>query len=303
MIDFLSNAMLNPIYPLAIGGLLCQQPFSKLRLAEVEENLNVASELLSEGLMVDAEAEFRRLIDLSPVTEDLEGWTLHAQALDGLGLILLATERCQEAEIVFREALVTRDQIAAEFPDHQHFADLAIAREGLSRALVEVGRTSEAIEERRIALEIWNRLVAYHPRLVSYRDHRANALNDLAWLLVTDPDHDSRDPAQALDLAEEAVRISTDQDAFRNTLGVARYRAGDWTGAIDALERSALSSPGGLGTAFDHYFLAMAWCQLRHEDQAREWLERGIAWTARHRPGHLALERFREEVESLLRDG
>ena len=44
----------------------------------------------------------------------------------------------------------------------------------------------------------------------------------------------------------------------------------------------------------------MAWCQLQHEDRAREWLERGTAWVARHRPSHPTLERFREEAESLL---
>ena len=70
-----------------------------------------------------------------------------------------------------------------------------------------------------------------------------NTLNDLAWLLATDPGPSPRDPARALALAEEAVRISSDHDASWNTLGVARYRAGDWAGAIEALERSALSSP------------------------------------------------------------
>ena len=129
-----------------------------------------------------------------------------------------------------------------------------------------------------------------------------NTLNDLAWLLATDPGPSLRRPGPALALAEEAVRISPDHDASWNTLGVARYRAGDWASAIEALERSALSSPdGGGGTAFDHYFLAMAWCQLHREDQAGEWLERGIAWAARHRPDHPALERFRQEAESLLR--
>jgi hypothetical protein len=61
-----------------------------------------------------------------------------------------------------------------------------------------------------------------------------------------------------------------------------------------------MSGPGGLGTAFDHYFLAMAWSRLRHEDRAREWLEQGAAWAARHRPDHPALERFRREAESLV---
>ena len=202
--------------------------------------------------------------------------------------------------MALQDALALRDWLAGEFSDADHFSDLAIARDGLSRALAESGRTAEAIGEREIALQIWRILAADHPRNDDYRDRRANTLNDLAWLLATDPDPTLRDPARALSLAEEAVRFSSDHDASWNTLGVARYRAGDWAGAIEALERSVISAPGGLGTAFDHYFLAMAWFQLQHEDQAREWLERGVAWSARHRPGHLALERFRQEAESLM---
>jgi tetratricopeptide (TPR) repeat protein len=217
-----------------------------------------------------------------------------------LGHSLLVSGRAEEAELAFRDALAVRDWLAARNSDHECFRDLAIAREGLGRALSEIGRTAEAIEERRIALQIWDILAANHPRNSDYRNHRVNALNDLAWLLATDPDPVLRDPVRALHLAEEAVRSAADQLASWNTLGVARYRAGDWAGAIEALEHSVLSSPDRQGTAFDHYFMAMAWCQLQHEDRAREWLERGIAWVSRHRPGHPALERFREEAETLL---
>ena len=85
-----------------------------------------------------------------------------------------------------------------------------------------------------------------------------------------------------------------------NTLGVARYRAGDWAGAIEALERSALSSPDSRGTAFDHFFVAMAWSQLQNESQAQEWFERGVAWMSRNHMSHPDLIRFRNEAELLL---
>jgi tetratricopeptide (TPR) repeat protein len=304
MIDFLSNAMLNPMYPLAIGGILGQKTFQSFgSLADAEEALGFASELVVEGRTELAEVEFRRAIERSSGQDDLEGRTLHAKALDGLGQSLLASGRPGEAEEALREALIARDLLAGEAPDPGRFCDLAIAREGLARALAEIGRVAEAIEERRIALQIWDRLATNHPGVADYRAHRANGLNDLAWLMATQPDPSTVDPSLALALAEEAIRESSDHDALANTLGVARYRAGDWTGAIEALERSALSSPGGAGTAFDHYFLAMAWCQLGHEDRAREWLERGIAWASRHRPDHSALERFRRETESLMEKG
>jgi tetratricopeptide (TPR) repeat protein len=300
MLDFLSNALLTPIYPLVIGGLMGCKPYQVAgEHSQAEEALAVASEFIGEGRMVEASLEFHRAIELTSIAEDPGARRIQAEAFDGLGHSLQAAGQIEEAVAAFHEALVIRDEIVAESPDDDHFRDLAIARDSLSRALAESGRTSEAIDERQLALEIWEVLAANHPKEVEYRDYRVNTLNDLAWLLATDPGPSPRDPARALALAEEAVRISPDHDASWNTLGVARYRAGDWTGAIEALERSALSNPDG-GTAFDHYFLAMAWCQLHREDQAGEWLERGVAWTARHRPGHPDLGRFREEAESLM---
>jgi tetratricopeptide (TPR) repeat protein len=302
MVDYLSNAMLNPVYALVIGGLMGQSPFRPGgNYGEAEETLAIASELVGQGRVVEAGREFRLAIELaSGGEEDAEARRIQADALDGLGQSLLATGCHDEAVVALRDALALRDWLAGEFSDADHFSDLAIARDGLSRALAESGRTAEAIGEREIALQIWRILAADHPKNDDYRDRRANTLNDLAWLLATDPDPTLRDPARALSLAEEAVRSSSDHDASWNTLGVARYRAGDWAGAIEALERSVISAPGGSGTAFDHYFLAMAWFQLQHEDQAREWLERGVAWSIRHRPGHLALERFRREAEALM---
>jgi tetratricopeptide (TPR) repeat protein len=304
MIDCLSNAMLMPIFPLAIGGILGLAPYRPGGdHGEAEEALAVASEFTGEGRMVEAGQEFHRAIELTSGDPDAGARKIQAEALDGLGHSLMAVGQVDDSVVAFREALVIRDELAAGSPDDDHFRELAIARDGLSRALAESGRTAEAIEERRHALQIWEILASNHPKDVEYRDHRVNTLNDLAWLLATDPgpDPSTRDPARAVALAEEAIRISPDHDASWNTLGVARYRAGDWTGAIEALERSALSSPDELGTAFDHYFLAMAWCQLHREDQAGEWLERGTAWAARHRPGHPTLEQFRKEAESLSR--
>jgi tetratricopeptide (TPR) repeat protein len=302
MIDFLSNAMIMPLYPLAIGGFLGHLTYRRISgHGEAKEALALASDLAGEGRVVEAGREFHRAIELASGGEDDDSQKVLAEALDGLGHSLLAEGRPEDAASAFREALVIRDGLAASIADDERFRDLAIARDGLSRALAESGRTAEAIQERQIALQIWEILEANHPRVAEYRGRRANTLNDLAWLLATDPGTSTRDPARAVALAEESVRISPDHDASWNTLGVARYRAGDWTGAIEALERSAAFSPGGVGTAFDHYFLAMAWCQLQHFDQAGEWLERGIAWGTRNRPGHLILDRFRSEAESLSR--
>ena len=301
MLDYLSNAMLNPIYALTMGGVLGVLPTrTRESRQEAEVSLSLASALVGEGRPIEAEPEFHRAIERASTESDPESLRVLAEAFDGLGHSLLATGDAQGAESAFREALAVRDQLAAEAPNPGRFRDLAVARESLGRALVEVDRSGEAIEERRIALQIWDILAVNQPKDSDFRDHRIDALNDLAWLLSTDPDPALHDPPRALHLAEEAVRASADHVASWNTLGVARYRAGDWSGAIEALERSAAHGPDGGGTAFDYFFLAMACRRLNDDGRAREWYEQGVAWAARYRPGHPALERFREEAEALL---
>jgi tetratricopeptide (TPR) repeat protein len=303
MMDFLSNAMLNPIYAVMVGGVMGQ---SAVRLShgrqEAEGNLEHAAELMSQGHAAEAAREFDRTILFVSEGDDIAGRQIQAKALDGLGHSRRALGQYAEAEEAFHDALMVRDWLAAHAPDASRFQDLAIARESLARLFAETGRTVEAVAERQIALKTWDLLVQEHPKNAEYRAHRIEALNDLAWMLATDPDPRVYQPDLAVILAEEAVKAGGQLDAAWNTLGVARYRAGDWAGAIEALEKSALREGNG-GSSYDHYFLSMAWSRLQHEDHAREWLERGNAWASRNRPGHPTLERFRDEAETLLATG
>jgi tetratricopeptide (TPR) repeat protein len=304
MIDYLSNAMLMPIYPLVAGGLLGQVPLRVVGNEAVEghavQSLAMASELVAAGSMDAAQHEFHQAIELASESESDEARRIEAEAYDGLGQTLMAGGHVDDATESFRRALSIRDNLAASSADPERFRDLAIARDGLARALAEAGQVAEAVQERRVALRTWEILSANHPRNIDYRRHLADAMNDLAWVLASGPAAADPDPSATLALAEKAVQISADHDAYWNTLGVARYRAGDKAGAIEALERSAEVSPGGSGTAFDHYVLAMAWADLNRKDLAGEWFERGMAWTARHRPGHPTLEQFRAEAQSML---
>jgi tetratricopeptide (TPR) repeat protein len=301
MIDELSNAMLNPIYAMIIGGLSALPAAPRRgRLPEAEGSLASAIGLADAGYLLEAESSFRRAIELSAGGEDvLHGLRVRAEALEGLGSALRAAGRAEESEEALREALAIRDAIAAELPEADHFRDLAIAHGRLGRVLAQLGRIAEAIAERERALELWDRLARRLPSDPDLRAHRADALNDLAWLLAAESDPALLDPPKAVRLADEAVRLAPDLGAGWNTLGVARYRAGDWAGAVDALERSAAAGPPG-GTAFDHFFLAMAFQRLGDEGRARDSLGRAIDRADRHRPGHPDLARFRDEAVALL---
>jgi tetratricopeptide (TPR) repeat protein len=301
MIDEVSNGMLNPIYAVIMGGLTGLAPAARRgRLAEAEASLRTAIEMADEGHWFESEVAFRRAIELSSGDgagpDDLR---VRAEALEGLGSALESAGHAGEAEEAFREAVVDREALAMGSPDADHYRDLALGLGRLGRALARSGRVGEAIRERRRALDLWNLLADSVPDDPDLRGHRANALNDLAWLLAAESDPSLLDPPEAVRLADQAVRLDPGLQAGWNTLGVARYRAGDWAGAVEALERSAAASPPG-GTAFDHFFLAMAFQRLGDRGRARDSLGRAIDWSDRHRPGHPDLARFRDEAVALL---
>jgi serine/threonine protein kinase len=125
------------------------------------------------------------------------------------------------------------------------------------------------------------------------------ALNAFAWYLATCNVAETRDPRQALQLAEKAVSIESGNSLFWNTLGVSRYRAGQWRSAIEALQKS-MALAKGKAEAFDSFFLAMAHWQLGNRQDGLKWYERAVAWTDEHEPKNAQLSQFRAEAAHLL---
>jgi len=302
MIDCLANAMPNPVIALAIGAV-SGIPIARRKGTpkEVEAALLRAPSLAEEGDLEGAEAAFRLAIESSTPGPDHRA--IRAEALEGLGATLAESGRMDEAEHALEEALATRLDLASEGYDADRLADLAACHEFLARVLSGSGRSGRAIEERRKALDLRSALLAARPRDPGFRARRVAALNDLAWLLAAEADGAVHDPEAAVALATEATRETPEDPSCWNTLGVARYRAGDWAGAVEALEHSVALAPRGGDTAFDHYFLSMACRRLGEVDRARAWFDRAVAWSDRHRPGHPGLAAFRAEAAALLAGG
>jgi tetratricopeptide (TPR) repeat protein len=126
--------------------------------------------------------------------------------------------------------------------------------------------------------------------------------NNRAWELATSSGP-PRDPALAARLAAFAVALSPNESISLNTLGVALYRAGDFTKATEVPEKS-LAAEYGQFDAFDLFFLAMAHHRLGHQDEARRCFDRAVDWlreqkniAAQHAQ---ELGAFRAEAESVL---
>jgi Tfp pilus assembly protein PilF len=81
-------------------------------------------------------------------------------------------------------------------------------------------------------------------------------------------------------------------------LGIARYRAGQWKAAVEALEKSIELEHQGDAVHF--FFLAMSHWQLAEQDKARKFYEQAVAWMEKNAPDHEMLIRFRLEAAELL---
>src|SRR5262249_7730175 len=145
-----------------------------------------------------------------------------------LGVVLMAQGRRDDAVAAFKEA--TRLE-----------PGLAMAHLKLGHGLLGRGRPVEALAAFREA----GRLA---PDL-------AEGQNAWAWLLATCPVPGVRDPRRALESATRAVELAPKDGQAWNTLGVARYRSGDWGGAREALETS-MGLLAGRSEGFNTFFLA-----------------------------------------------
>src|SRR5262249_46043975 len=146
------------------------------------------------------------------------------------------------------------------------------------------------------ALKQWGKAIADQAQAIQLKSDWPSPHNDLAWWLATCPEASFRNPSRAVKLAERAVELAPNDGSANNTLGVARYRAGDWKAAIAALERSMKLRKGG--DASDWLFLAMADWKLGHPDKARRWYDQAVQWLEKNRE---ALAKDSQSAEEIRR--
>jgi tetratricopeptide (TPR) repeat protein len=222
-----------------------------------------------------------------------------------LARLLMGVNRLQEAQNAYREALAGFDKLVAEFNLTDHRTHLSWNYTSLAEVLL---RRAQQTEQDANVSEADRKTTAAAYRnearlLLQDRGkrglHTPQSLDGLAWQVIRTPNPHGRDAAWAVDLAKEAVELSSETGAYWNTLGVAHYRAGDWKAALSALHKSMELRNGG--DSSEWFFLAMAHWQLGDKEQARKLYDQAVVWMDKNQPGNGQLRRFRTEAEELLK--
>ena len=177
---------------------------------------NLGNILFSQGRNNEAIAEYRKAIELNPDS---------ANAHNNLGVILSR-----------------RGDLAAAIPQLQKAVeikpDFVTAHDNLATALKNSGDIADAIHQ-------WREVVRFQPG-------NLHAVNELAWALATRPGSSDRKGAEAVELAEWAVRLSRGREPIAlNTLAAAYAKAGRFADATRAAHAAL-----GLATRQDNQELA-----------------------------------------------
>ncbi len=200
--------------------------------------------------------------------------------------------------------------------------DLDVARYSRARALIRLGRHREALADLdfliskgpdnfalydlrgivRDALGDHEQAGADREKAGTLLPSNPDALNERAWVEATGP-FIQRDPERAVLLARRAVALAHSSPLILNTLGVALYRAGRYTEAIEALNRSCAAGSSGI-PPYDLLFLAMAHHQEGRHQEAHRLYDQAVRWLAAQKslPELQAKEltAFRAEAEAVL---
>ena len=203
-----------------------------------------------------------------------------------LALAFRSQGKLAEAEPLFRKSVDVRKRLLGDA-----HPDLWNPVNDLANLLLHLGKVDDAIP--------------YYREMIKLAENDVSYQNQTAWKLVTyhgpgfDDPHEMTKLAQlAIEFATRAVELAPTNGNIWNTLGVSRYRAGEWQPAVEALAKSMDLRKGG--DSSDWFFLAMVHWQLGDKDEARKVYDKAIEWMDKNQPKNEELLRFRAEAAELL---
>src|SRR6266404_2373755 len=168
---------------------------------DVAEN-NLGIVYLRQGNLDEAISLLQAAVDLRPD---------NSPAHENLAKALLQKGKVTDALIHYRKLLELQ-------PDNIEVHNI------VGTVLIQQGRIREGVEE-------WQKVLAIQPA-------NGNAISNLAWVFATSPDDSLRDGAKALQLAQEALRLSARRiPIIFRTLAAAYAESGDFSKAIETAQQ------------------------------------------------------------------
>ena len=209
-------------------------------------------------------------------------------------LVLLHRNSGKASKVIdgLKKLVAMRQGLADDFPADRN------NRLSLIYHQVDLYQLLEAADRMRDAEAIRKELRASYKLVLAAEATDARLCNNLAWLFASRVEAGRNDPARAVELAKATVARKPENGVYWNTLGVAQYRAGDWSAAVAALEKSMGLRAGG--DVYDWLFLAMACRQLGNAAGAKQWYDRSLEASKDRGPETSELNRFRAEAACLL---
>ena len=246
--------------------------------------------------LVDA-ATGRTLARLADPSSDRAGWL--GFSADGSRLVMVSFY--SRAIHVWDLRRIARGLAAVGLPTDALAPAGRLEREAGRPQAVEivtdpVATSGSALQQKaRAEIERFRQDVAAHP------DRAAN-YNNLAWIYLTAPEP-LRDPELGMAMVRKSLELEPGNPAYRNTLGLAYYRVGQYREAAKTLQAD-LESQEDRYIAWDFCFLAMTYHQLGDSNRAREFRNLARRWSRDQKglPIDLVheLSTFRQEMEALL---
>ena len=203
-----------------------------------------------------------------------------------------------EAEQSYRRSQELFEALVTDFPAVLHYQQyMAECRRGLARLLQQQGRVTEALPVLRKGHELYRRLADESQQSPAFRRWLAEVRADLVWLLVIDFGLDHRGVTEAIRLAEQSVVEDPSQSRPHEMLAAARYRAGNFAGAVASMNKSLELEPRENA---DLFWLALAYGRLGDKERARSYYDRAVGWVDANASRDRQLARLRAEAAALL---
>jgi serine/threonine-protein kinase len=211
---------------------------------------NRAVTLAQRNQFAAALRDFNRVIELNPGL---------AVAYRNRAELLAALGRMEEAIADYSQAITALPEDAtlcrARAHAYQRVGDFSRASSDITRAIQLSPRDPDALTQRgNLAAEQGKFDAAKEDfrRAIAIDANFADAYRSLGWLHATCPDFHFRDPKQALAAADEAARLSSDEDyLILDTLAAAHACGGNFEQAVEFEQKALTAAPPGVAGALE----------------------------------------------------